>query len=174
VREVSARYLSQDERFQIADLHRGGVSIRQIGDQLGRASSTVSRELRRNATPGGDYRPFQAHHQAVARRPRHHRRRLDTNAELRSVVGELLSQRWSPAQIARHLRVRQPDLRESACRMLSVTGATATWLRLPVLGNSISTGPADGRPSRFGGGAAASALRGRYPTAEPFRLSDVP
>ena len=36
VREVSARYLSQDERFQIADLRHAGVSMRQIADQLGR------------------------------------------------------------------------------------------------------------------------------------------
>src|SRR5215208_6217747 len=34
VREISTRYLSQDERFQIADLHRAGVSIRGIAAQL--------------------------------------------------------------------------------------------------------------------------------------------
>lgn len=109
VREVSARYLSQDERFQIADLHRAGNSIRSIAAQLGRAASTISRELRRNADPSGTYRPFQAHRQAVARRARPHRRRLETNAELRSLVGELVGDRWSPPQIARHLRARFPD-----------------------------------------------------------------
>lgn len=109
VREVSRRFLSQDERFQIADLHRTGVSIRQIAATLGRAPSTISRELRRNATTGGRYGPFEAHRRAVARRARPHRRRLDTNTELRSLVGELLGQRWSPSQIARHLRARFPD-----------------------------------------------------------------
>ena len=29
--------------------------------------------------------------------------------ELRRVIGELLSQRWSPQQISRHLRQRFPD-----------------------------------------------------------------
>ncbi len=109
VREVSFRYLSQDERFQIADLHRAGVSIRGIGAQLDRAPSTISRELRRNADPGGSYGPFEAHRRAVTRRGRDHQRRLETNTELRSLVGEKLRQRWSPPQIARHLRATFPD-----------------------------------------------------------------
>jgi transposase, IS30 family len=43
------RYLSLAERTMIADLRRAGVSVRDIADELGRAASTVSRELRRNA-----------------------------------------------------------------------------------------------------------------------------
>ena len=110
VREISARFLSEDERVQIAaDLHRAGLSGREIARRLGRAPSTISRELRRNATPVKDYRPFEAHHQAIARRARCHRRRVDTHVELREVTGELLSQRWSPQQISRHLRQRFPD-----------------------------------------------------------------
>lgn len=37
VREISARYLSQDERIMIADLHHAGLSLRKIAAQLGRA-----------------------------------------------------------------------------------------------------------------------------------------
>lgn len=96
VREISTRYLSQDERFQIADLHRAGVSIRGIAAQLDRAPSTISRELRRNAGPGGSYGPFEAHRRAVARRGRDHPRRLETNTELRSLVGELLGAAVEP------------------------------------------------------------------------------
>jgi transposase, IS30 family len=109
VKQISARYLSQDERIEMADLHRAGLGIRQIARLIGRAPSTISRELRRNAGKGGGYRPFDAHRRATARRARHHRRRLDTNRELRELVGALLSQRWSPQQIARHLRARFPD-----------------------------------------------------------------
>ncbi len=58
VRQVSARFLSQDERVVIADLHRAGSSVRWIAQ---RSPSTVSRELRRNATAGNGYRPFEAH-----------------------------------------------------------------------------------------------------------------
>lgn len=108
VREISPRFLSEDERVRIGDLHRAGVSRREIARRLGRAPSTISRELRRNATPAKGYRPFEAHRRATARRARHHRRRIDVNGELRGVIGELLSQRWSPQQISRHLRQRFP------------------------------------------------------------------
>ena len=61
-REVSPRYLSEDERVQIADLRQGGAGVRAIAERLGRSPSTVSRELRRNRDPGsGRYRPFTAH-----------------------------------------------------------------------------------------------------------------
>ncbi len=53
VRKISARYLSQDERTEIAGLRLAGLSIRQIAGQLGRAPLTISRELRRNATATG-------------------------------------------------------------------------------------------------------------------------
>jgi IS30 family transposase len=68
VREVSGRFVSQDERIEIADLRRAGLSIRQVAARLGRVPSTVSRELRRNAAGSGEYRPFEAHRRAAARR----------------------------------------------------------------------------------------------------------
>lgn len=109
VRQISTRYLSQDERIEIADLRLAGLSLRAIAQKLGRSPSTISRELRRNSGPGRGYRPFDAHRRATVRRARQHRRRVDTNSELGAVVGELLSQRWSPQQISRHLRLRFPD-----------------------------------------------------------------
>jgi IS30 family transposase len=107
VREISDRFLSQDERIQIADLHHGGMSIRQIAVGLGRAPSTISRQLRRNAA-SSEYRPCEAHRRATARRARLHPRRLEACAELGQLVGELLAQRWSPQQISRHLQLKFP------------------------------------------------------------------
>jgi IS30 family transposase len=104
---VSNRFLSQDERLEIADLRHAGLGIRQIAGRLGRAPSTVSRELRRNATAAG-YRPFEAHRRATARRARQHRRRIETSSGLLQVVSEQLAQRWSPQQISRHLRRKFP------------------------------------------------------------------
>jgi IS30 family transposase len=45
VRQISTRYLTQDERIEIADLRRSGLSVRAIARRLGRAPSTISREL---------------------------------------------------------------------------------------------------------------------------------
>jgi IS30 family transposase len=110
VRQVSPRYLSQDERIEIADLRRAGLSMRAIADKLGRAPSTISRELRRNAAPlDRGYQPFDAHRRATARRARHHRRRVEANDKLGVLVAALLGRRWSPQQISRHLRHRFPD-----------------------------------------------------------------
>lgn len=45
VRQISTRYLSQDERIEIAALRRAGLSMRAIAARLGRAPSPISREL---------------------------------------------------------------------------------------------------------------------------------
>src|SRR3954465_5658732 len=77
----SPRYLSQAERIAIADLLNGGESLRAIGRELGRAPSTISREIRRNGDRDGRYRPHRAE-QAAARgrmcRPRPRRIAVDT------------------------------------------------------------------------------------------------
>ena len=69
VREISGRFLSQDERIEIADLRHAGLSIRQVAARLGRAPLTISRELRRNTTAHQGYRPFEAHRCATGRGP---------------------------------------------------------------------------------------------------------
>jgi IS30 family transposase len=59
----SGRYLSQEERLQIADLQLGGVGVRRIAADLGRSPSTISRELARNRSAGG-YRPMRRRNDA--------------------------------------------------------------------------------------------------------------
>src|SRR5690606_22360541 len=57
-REISPRFLSEDERVRIADLHRAGEGVRAISRELDRSPATVSRELRRNVdASSGTYRP---------------------------------------------------------------------------------------------------------------------
>ena len=109
-KEISPRFLSLDERIKIADLAKEGLSIRQIAVRLGRAPSTVSREVRRH-TPSGatDYRPFDAHRRAVECRARPRQSRLAGDEVLREHVAVRLKARWSPAQIAHELRGQFPD-----------------------------------------------------------------
>src|SRR6201982_3621359 len=88
---LSGRYLSFAEREEIALLNVQGHSIREIGRRLGRAASTISRELDRNAaTHGGgmDYRATTAqwHADRSARRPQPTKPAL--KAALRPYVGE--------------------------------------------------------------------------------------
>ncbi|UQR61483.1 IS30 family transposase [Bradyrhizobium sp. C-145] len=91
---LSGRYLSLAEREDIALLKVQGHSIQEIGRRLGRAASTVSRELRRNAaTRGGglEYRATTAqwHADRSARRPKP--TKLALNEALRSYVEERLA-----------------------------------------------------------------------------------
>ncbi len=104
------RYLSLTERTTIADLHRAGVSVRSIAEELGRAASTVSRELRRNVDDQGRYVPATAQRLTEERQSRLSRtRRLTRDEQLCRVVAELLGKRWSPEQVAHELPVRFPD-----------------------------------------------------------------
>jgi IS30 family transposase len=104
------RYLSVAERTMIADLRRAGVSVRDIADELGRAASTVSRELRRNADDQGRYLPATAERLSAERQCRSSRtRRVMRDVQLHAVVVELLDKRWSPEQVAHELPIRFPD-----------------------------------------------------------------
>jgi IS30 family transposase len=107
---ISARFLSAGERIQIADLARLGLPVRAVARRLGRAPSTISRELQRNAHPGsGDDRPWAAQRRAAARRARPKPGKLAGNPALRQAVAAGLGRRWSPEQISRRLRQQFPD-----------------------------------------------------------------
>ncbi|MCK8788109.1 IS30 family transposase, partial [Roseomonas sp. NAR14] len=91
---LSGRYLSLAEREEIALLRAQGLGVREIARRLGRAASTVSRELRRNAaTRGGnlDYRATTAqwHAERAARRPKP--AKLTTHPALRAYVQDRLA-----------------------------------------------------------------------------------
>lgn len=91
---LSGRYLAFAEREEIALLRVEGLGVRELARRLGRAPSTISRELRRNAaTRGGnlDYRATTAqwHAERAARRPK--RAKLASNVALRSYVQDRLA-----------------------------------------------------------------------------------
>jgi IS30 family transposase len=100
LKAFSGRYLSFREREEIAVLKAQGAGVRQIARELGRAPSTISRELRRNAaTRGGklDYRASVAQWKAelVARRPK--TAKLVANPQLREYVQQRLAGQVSRA-----------------------------------------------------------------------------
>jgi transposase, IS30 family len=108
-REISARFLSEDERIQIADLRRAGEGVRAIARELGRDPATVSRELRRNVDPNiSAYRPHTAQRLAEQRRARPKVGKLVADVELRDFVQGKLKRRWSPEQIVQALQSEFP------------------------------------------------------------------
>jgi len=107
--------LSFAEREEISRAVAVGHSVRAIARRLGRAPSTISRELhrtgkRRLRTRRRRYRALTAH--AAAGRVAQHRRRprkLTSHPCLRGYVYTRLVQRWSPEQIAKWLAIEYPD-----------------------------------------------------------------
>ena len=79
-----------------------------MGRRLGRAASTVSREVRRHGGRRG-YRAAVADTRAWARSRRPKRCRLATRLALRDAVATKLAVEWSPQQIAGWLRHAYPD-----------------------------------------------------------------
>ena len=93
LRPLSGRYLSFNEREEIAVRHARGCGVREIARQLGRSPSTISRELRRNAaTRSGnlEYRATTAQWHAARRAKRPKVTKLVANGELRQYVQDRL------------------------------------------------------------------------------------
>ena len=109
----SGRYLSFREREEIGILRERGVSVRGIARVLGRAPSTISRELRRNAATRGG--------------------KLEYRGSVAQWKADLMAQRPKPAKLAENERLRdyvQQRLSGQVCRLdgTPVAGPmTAPW-----------------------------------------------
>jgi IS30 family transposase len=145
----SALRLSPADREEISRGLQAGYSLRSISRGLGRAPSTVSREVRAN---GGRrrYRAWRAElaRDRRARRPR--RAKLARNRGLRALVETWLSERWSPQQIAQRLRHDHPNdpemwvSHETIYQSLFVQGRGALRAELA---RCLRTGRAKRRPA---------------------------
>ena len=170
------RNLTFDEREEIFAGVERGDSIRLIARSLGRAPSTVQRELRLNmrhqqyrrrsqhgvrARKPWNYRPNLAQLRAefMERRPKS--ANLATNLELRELVQAKLKDRLSPQQISVELRHELPDnpemwvSHETIYQSIYVQGRGALRRELAV---HLRTGRALRKPRR-----GAEQRRGRIP-----------
>ena len=98
-----AHHLTLEEREVIARMRSSGRSQTEIARRLGRADSTISRELQRNRSRNG-YWAVAAQKKAETRRRRRPRVCKLQRPEVRRYVRERLRQRWSPDQIAARSR----------------------------------------------------------------------
>jgi transposase, IS30 family len=175
------RYLSIREREEIFAGIERGESIRQIAQLLGRAPSTVFRELRKNmyhqlyrgrsrlrANPVGKrrtrswrYRPSISQERARRRASRPKTAKLVENPVLRELVQAKLMKKLSPEQISRQLRKQFPDdpqmqvSHETIYQSIYVQGRGALRRELAVC---LRTGRAMRRPHR-----KSQERRGRIP-----------
>ena len=107
-RRRSGLALTLSEREAISRGVAAGRSLRSIATSLGRAPSTVSREIRRNGGRRG-YRASEADQAARDRARRPKTCRLVQNCALARIVAEKLQLEWSPEPIAGWLKRKFPD-----------------------------------------------------------------
>lgn len=107
-RERSERTLSLAERESISRGLAQGQSLRQLARELGRAASTISREVKRH---GGreQYRAESADKRAWKNAQRPKRCVLASRLRLQQVVAARLKRNWSPEQIAQWLKLAYPQ-----------------------------------------------------------------
>jgi len=107
-RRRSRLALTMAEREEISRGLVHGHSLRQIACGLGRAPSTISREVARNGGPG-PYRAEASDRQAWRRALRPKPCKLVTHPHLRRIVDAQLRHNWSPQQIAGWLKSNHPE-----------------------------------------------------------------
>ena len=108
-RRRSQLALTLVEREEISRALATGHSIRSIAARIGRAPSTVSREIKRNGGQAS-YRASQADSAAWERAHRPKCCKLAQNRALAGVVADKLRALWSPEQIAGWLKQTYPGV----------------------------------------------------------------
>ena len=152
--------LSLAEREEISRGLESGESYTDIARRLGRAVSSVSREVGTNGGRG-EYRAWRAHRRARQRARRPKPAKLACR-RLASTVEAWLLEWWSPKEIARRLRIDFPDdpsmqvSHETIYQSLFVQGRGELRRELH---RCLRTGRATRRPRRRDG----TETRGRIP-----------
>src|SRR4051795_6670706 len=164
-------HLELEERERLAALKAEGLSLRAIARQLGRAASTVSRELRRNALPKGGYLPV--HAEGCYRERRQRPAGLPHGEGLRAVGGALrraaaAAGRPRTRRAARPVRARAParGLDAGADRRLARAGRGAR-ARSSVGRDDLRLRPPPRAEGREALEAAAARARQTWPAAGP-------
>ena len=104
---MSYTHLTMEERYQIDDLQGEGFSKTDIAKQLGRSTSTVTREMKRNKGKRG-WHAHQAHDKAKMRlitRGQANARRVSEDA-WEYAKSKLQTHQWSPDQISGELKLK--------------------------------------------------------------------
>jgi IS30 family transposase len=107
---MPGKRLTLEERRFIEQARRDRLSLRAIGQELGRPHTTISREIERNRQAGnGAYRSVVADFRSRQRARRPKQFKLSKHRWLARRVERLLVRKWSPEQIAQKLRRDHPD-----------------------------------------------------------------
>ncbi len=104
------KHLNIDERESILKMLCKEKKLTEIARKIGRNKGTISRELSRNLSSTGEYKPHLAQRYYAKRRDESKEPyRLEQNGRLRQYVRNKLKLYWSPEQISARLEIDHPD-----------------------------------------------------------------
>jgi len=104
------RQLQPIERMRIEIWKSENVSAQEMGRRLGRSTSTITREVKRNTCQANDYQAHGAQWRHSCRRTAAKPKpKLHPDGVLWGVVCELLRWKWSPQEIAATLKRAYPQ-----------------------------------------------------------------
>lgn len=102
------KHLSIEEREKLYLLKGQNKGVRAIAKELGRAPSTVSRELKREQGTHRPYQPSSAQRHYETRRKRCGRKRILADPKKREQIRSLIEeQHWSPEEISGRLQLEE-------------------------------------------------------------------
>jgi len=96
---MNFRQITEDERYTISRMKVSGHTLTQIAQSIGKHKSSISRELKRNRSPDGSYRPDHAagHARVMLSRSR---KKPQYSKQIFQNVERQLKQQWAPEQIS--------------------------------------------------------------------------
>ena len=164
---IRAVVLKMVEREEISRGLSSGESFRSIARRLGRAPSTVSREIARHGG-GTRYRANHADYEASVSALRPKPCRLALNGRLRQVVASKLALEWSPEQVSGWLRIRYPD--DQSMQISHETIYKSLFIQARgVLKKQLIKHLRSGRRFRYARRSASAELRGKIPDTISIR-----
>ncbi|UWQ86266.1 IS30 family transposase [Leisingera caerulea] len=110
-------HLSLEERRKIAKWREAKMPVPEIADRLGRAASTIYRELKRNFFDDKELPELNGYHAVAAQEMYEQRRavhrKMIVHPELKEAIEDRLKAGWSPEQIAGRMRLERHPIRVS-------------------------------------------------------------
>lgn len=110
---TSYTHFTTEERESLLRFQTEGLKPSEMARRLKRSKSSISRELKRNTTPGERYSAIVAEEMYRQRRKKCVRKKLLEDPKRKEFVREKLEEYWSPEQIAGRLNVTGSPLRVS-------------------------------------------------------------
>lgn len=102
------KQLTLKDRLEIQMSYRDGLSLRQIGKQIGHSAGAICREINGRPSRGvGKYQAYGGHQRKLKKRLSKKQDRLK-NEFIREYVKEKMKHGWSPEQISLRLPIEHP------------------------------------------------------------------